>query len=79
MERKANTYLLRDDAFLTSTCQNLVISPNEGGRISHSAVSEKTGPWRVLDFGNCAESKRDRSRLFYVREQGPRMVKKVVE
>ena len=40
MERKANTYLLRDDVFLRLICQNLVISPNEGARISHSAVSE---------------------------------------
>jgi hypothetical protein len=44
MERKANTYLLRDDALLMLTCRNPVISPNEGGRISHSAVSETTGP-----------------------------------
>jgi hypothetical protein len=40
MERKANTYLLRDDVFLRLICPNPVISPNEGARISHSAVSE---------------------------------------
>jgi hypothetical protein len=41
MEKKGNTYLLRDDVFLMLICPNLVISPNEGARISHSAVSEK--------------------------------------
>jgi hypothetical protein len=42
MEKKGNTYLLRDDVFLMLICPNLVISPNEGVRIFHSAVSEKT-------------------------------------
>jgi len=44
MERKGNTYLLRDNVFLMLICPNLVISANEGAGISHSAVSEKTGP-----------------------------------
>jgi hypothetical protein len=47
MERKGNTYLLRDNVFLRLICPNLVISPNEGARISRSAVSEKTGALRA--------------------------------
>ena len=53
MERKGNTYLLRDNVFLMLTCPNLVISPNEGARIFHSAVSEKPDHRRVFDLGNC--------------------------
>jgi hypothetical protein len=43
MARKANTYLLHDDVSPRLICQNLVISLNEGARISHFAVSDVLG------------------------------------
>ena len=41
MERTGNTYLSNDNVFQRLICPNPVTCPNEGARISHSAVSEK--------------------------------------
>jgi len=51
MERTGNTYSLRDNVFPMLICLDRVISPNEGARISRSAVSERSDTWALALSG----------------------------